>query len=496
MVSQLKALLDLSEISCSLNHFKEAMDFALQAEAVAEKHHHFDKLARSYQMIGLIYSDLTDFQKSSSYYFKSLKLYEKIDNPLGKARALSKIGSVFFDQKNYTKALEYYTQAMEIFTIIKNNEGIAGELNNIAAIYGNLKQYDKVIANIKKAVMINQQSNNKRSLAINLINLGIINQRLKHPKEAFSYYQKALTILNELNHTLLIAKCKNVISTYYYEEHKIDSSIITAREVLEIGLKNGLKSIAYDAYSMLHKAYLDKKDTTQANQYLISAFQVKDSLAIEKSSTQISKLELKYDIEKNNQLARIKEQKKYFLFLLIIITLVLGLGIIVLFFTRQRIKVKNTQLEKSNLEKELQLKNKELTLKVMGLLKKNEMLSQISKRLINLKDKAVKDETKSSIRRIYKDLQKSIDKELEEEFEVRFKQVHSEFYIQLMDQFPNLSPNEQRLCAFLRLNMSSKEISQLTGQSVNAIETARYRLRKKLNITNSSINLITFLSKI
>ena len=111
-------------------------------------------------------------------------------------------------------------------------------------------------------------------------------------------------------------------------------------------------------------------------------------------------------------------------------------------------------------------------------------------------NEAVKDETKEAIRRIHTDLKKSTEDEIWEEFELRFQQVHRDFYDKLMDKFPDLSPNEQRLCAFLRLNMSSKEISELTGQSPNALETARYRLRKKLGISNSQVNLITFLSTI
>ena len=65
-----------------------------------------------------------------------------------------------------------------------------------------------------------------------------------------------------------------------------------------------------------------------------------------------------------------------------------------------------------------------------------------------------------------------------------------------MEKFPNLTPNEQRLCAFLKLNMSTKDISELTGQTINAIEMARYRLRKKLHISGKDENLITFLSQI
>jgi DNA-binding CsgD family transcriptional regulator len=61
---------------------------------------------------------------------------------------------------------------------------------------------------------------------------------------------------------------------------------------------------------------------------------------------------------------------------------------------------------------------------------------------------------------------------------------------------PELSLNERRLCAFLRLNMTTKEIASITGQSPRSIEVARTRLRKKLNLTNSDTSLTDFLSHI
>ncbi len=68
--------------------------------------------------------------------------------------------------------------------------------------------------------------------------------------------------------------------------------------------------------------------------------------------------------------------------------------------------------------------------------------------------------------------------------------------INLIQRFPDLSPNEQRLCAFLKLNLATKEISSMTGQSPRAIEMARFRLRKKLGISTQDVNLITFISQI
>ena len=130
------------------------------------------------------------------------------------------------------------------------------------------------------------------------------------------------------------------------------------------------------------------------------------------------------------------------------------------------------------------------------LMKKNEMLTDITTRLIDIEAKADREETKSSIRKVAIDIENSTQEKIWEEFELRFKQVHSAFYNKLNLRFPDLSPNEQRLCAFLKLNLTTKEISSITGQNARAIEMARFRLRKKLGISTQEINLVTFISQI
>ena len=85
---------------------------------------------------------------------------------------------------------------------------------------------------------------------------------------------------------------------------------------------------------------------------------------------------------------------------------------------------------------------------------------------------------------------------LEQEFEIRFQQVHNSFYDKLNALSPDLSTNERRLCAFLKLSMSTKEISSITGQSPRSIDVARTRLRKKLNLTNNDSSLSDFLSSL
>ncbi len=137
-----------------------------------------------------------------------------------------------------------------------------------------------------------------------------------------------------------------------------------------------------------------------------------------------------------------------------------------------------------------------MVLNVMSLMKKNEMLAELSEKIVVIEKETTSRESKDIIKKIANELQKSQSDEIWKEFSVRFRQVHGEFYDKLLEKFPTLSPNELKLCAFLRLNMSTKDIAELTGQRVSSLETARYRLRQKLGIANSDVNLITFLSSL
>jgi len=131
----------------------------------------------------------------------------------------------------------------------------------------------------------------------------------------------------------------------------------------------------------------------------------------------------------------------------------------------------------------------------MYMVKKNEMLKEVTEKLLSTVQRAIPD-NRVVIQQAIVDIQSSVDDDVWEEFEVRFNQVHSDFYNKLSTYFEELTPNEKKLCAFLKLNMSTKEISALTQQSARSIEVARARLRKKLNIANTNVNLVNFLSEL
>ena len=492
----LNSMINMAYVCRSTTDYKSAMDFATKSKELAEELSSIKELALSLQLIGRIYFDLGNYDKSSGYFFECLKHYEQINDKEGVGKSLSSIGSVYFEQKNYEKALEYYFRSINLAKEMNDQVYIARGLNNIAAVYGSRDDYEKACQYFKGSLKINKELRNRKSEGLNYLNLGVINQRQKNYEEAFEYLQQALLIFKNLKHTLFMAQCHINLGYHFLEIDDIERSLEYATKAFETGEKHGLKTIVHNSSKLLGKIYLGKNDTLNSFKYDIIKYQMRDSLNIEKSNTVISKLELQYEFEKDEKEKQMKQQRKNFLIIIAFISLVSCLIVIILIFARQRIKAKNVRLKKQALETELEFKNKELTINVMSLIKKNELLSDISSELITVKNEAVKDHTKESIKKIAGKLKKSTEDETWKEFELRFKQVHGEFYSKLLENFPDLSPGEHRLCAFLRLNMSSKEISELTGQSVTSIEAARYRIRKKLGISNSKTNLIIFLSEI
>tara|TARA_B100000929_G_C15438017_1_gene397047 strand:- start:560 stop:1036 length:477 start_codon:yes stop_codon:yes gene_type:complete len=144
------------------------------------------------------------------------------------------------------------------------------------------------------------------------------------------------------------------------------------------------------------------------------------------------------------------------------------------------------QLRNEKLEQDMANKNRELAVSTMSLIKKNEFLTSIKEKLKNSGDTA---KVKSVI--------KTIDKDISEEdnwkfFKKAFSNADKDFFKKVKAKHPELTSNDLKLCAYLRLNLSSKEIAPLLNISVKSVEIKRYRLRKKMEL-DREVNLTDYI---
>lgn len=164
---------------------------------------------------------------------------------------------------------------------------------------------------------------------------------------------------------------------------------------------------------------------------------------------------------------------------------------------REIIKLKNeklnSEIERKNIE--FDLKKKELASVAFQITHKNEILSDVKESLIAISEK-VNSEAQKHLRKLIKSIEgeTKIDEDWEQ-FKKHFEQVHGDFFKRLKENYPDLTPKDLKLCAYLRINLTTKEIAPLMNISVRGVEISRYRLRKKLNLDLSN-NLIDFMMNI
>ncbi|WP_298778927.1 triple tyrosine motif-containing protein [uncultured Polaribacter sp.] len=146
------------------------------------------------------------------------------------------------------------------------------------------------------------------------------------------------------------------------------------------------------------------------------------------------------------------------------------------------------KLNNDKLRSDITSKNRELASSTMSIIKKNEFLSTIKSELID----GGNDKVNKVIKIIDKNLKNTDDWKL---FQEAFNNADKKFLKKIKSKHDNLTPNDLRLCAYLRLNLSSKEISPLLNISPRSVEVKRYRLRKKMNLPHDA-NLTTYILEI
>ena len=155
---------------------------------------------------------------------------------------------------------------------------------------------------------------------------------------------------------------------------------------------------------------------------------------------------------------------------------------------QQIVKIKNEQLQA-----DLAGKSRELANSAMNIVYKNELLQKISDEIAHLKDSTGKKLPDEQLKRIQKVINEGMTDERDWNlFETSFNEAHESFFIKLKSHHPDLVPNDLKLCAYLRMNMNSKEMASLLNISLRGVEIRRYRLRKKLNLEHDK-NLVEFL---
>lgn len=520
-----------------LNQSDSALFYYNSALKLAVNQQKKQSVYEIYNQLGLLFSTNGNYAISLEYYFKMLQMLDdeasaapgNISLNSKYASLYVQMGTCYFYVENLIKAREYYQKSLEkvmqkatINPAYKKNESQLILYVNIGSSYLSGKAFDKALANFGKALELNKPLNNQVYFGVLYNNLGIVYKEKKEFSKAFDYYNRALRIRTILKDSAGMAQVYNNLGDCYYLTGDYQQSIESLNSALNLSRKvRNIRSemIAANFLSLAHEKVLNLPEALKMQRLFK---QLHDSIINTEQIQNSARLELQYHYEKQRKESELqqeillaKKERKALISMIIAGVLLFSFIIVMLLNRNQRIRMKqakllqeslelegrnlnlekqNLLLEKQNLELELDFRNKELATHVMYLLKKNEFIASITEKLLALKPLLLP-ENKTWMQEIVREMKSNIDNTVWGEFEVRFQQVHHDFYQKLNEKFPDLSPNETKLCAFLRLNMTTKDISAITFQSLKSIQVARARLRKKMGITRDD-NLVTILQQL
>ena len=452
-----RVLFQQGMIEYDFGSFDQSLDKFLSALKIQQSLKLSVPIANSYTQIGWINFLQANLDKAFEYYQKAHEIYKKEQKLSLVARSFSNLAIIFDERDNdLDKALEYQMKGLKILEEIDDQGGLGKLYNNLGILHKNRKEYDISREYYLKGIALYQEIKNPSREAVTYYNLGMLDFNIKDYQAAISNYQKALNMFLDMQLKDQIRKCYKKLSQVYEVTGHYQKSL---------------------KYSHL-----------QAN----TRAQIYD----EKKAQQIANLQEQYESEqKEKQIQALSHEKalatsRNRLYLaLFILAIVAGGGI----FWIQRIRhfknleiaeaeLQNEQLKQEKLNLELESSNKTLAAQALQMIQKNNLMQEMqaaAREVLKTEEIANKSAVKKLINLV--DYSFNLDKEWED-FKNSFENTHPDFFSNLKTEFIDITSNELKLCALIKLNLNLKESATILGISPDSVKTARYRLRKKLNL--------------
>lgn len=504
--------------SNAIDVFSEAVSYLEQKESNPQI------LQKLYLPLGAAFEEVGLWSSAMEYYHKALLIAQDNNMQGDIARIYNNIGAAYYPT-DIEKSKEYINKSLKINSEIGDKQELFINYNNLAAINVKLNAFDEALDYALQALQMVDKEEHSDMYHSMQCNIGSLYLQKGEIYLAISYINNAKDFFEKShNYSELVTIYTLLIEAY--EKSGIDSEAAKCVSTIENDLLHKISNseVESKAHITLSDFYKRSNNYVKAYDHLKEATALKDSLVKANDKRKVNNLERIYDNEQklrenakainNMQISKLKTDRTVTVIIIALIALII---IIIFLITLSQLQQKrhkaNTQLveqqialqEKENelqqikeqeLNRVIDQKNRELSSYALTFTKDNEFLEQLSeelKQLLLVKDPRDK-EYKERIRNILSQVKQRCNTDNWQEFKYYFEQVHPSFYDRLEEISPGITQRQKRLCAMLYIGLSTKEISSITFREIRSIESARNRLRKKLEVPNEE-SIQEFLSR-
>lgn len=515
----------LSIIHFHMGNYDKALLMNKNALNVYSKLHDTIAMVNSLKGIANIYTRTNHGDSAININIEALYLLKNKNDTTSlnyKGGLTMNIGTLMSNLDKIQEAAKYYQEAKFFFIKTGNQEELARLYHNIADMNYSQGKIDTAIKYITKSIQLKKEHQMQRQLSSSLTVAADIYREIGRDRLAKKYYINAIEISSAVGDMYFYIQSLIALSQIYLHEPQPDSARLYLKrlEKVEPSIESPLlKSEFHKALSMYFrtignykKALEEYKKYNLYSDTVLNAGKVEATLELEKKYQ--TALKEKENQKLKNQLLekQLTEQRQQtWLYILIIGLSLLSIAVFLLIgLLRARSKaienhkrLRETEKERANLEvkeitqrmasekkiralqeekyeKDIELKNRKLATSAMQIMSKNNVLQEIETILSNSDESHLR----MQVNRLLKN-NVNFDKDWEQ-LRLHFEQVHPHFFSSLKKEFPGLTDYDLRLAAYLKINLTSKEIAQMLHVTPSAISKSRQRLRKKLGIDSNT----------
>lgn len=466
----------------------------------------FDLRGSEYEVLGGIYFEKGNYKIALENTLKALRFFEEVDDIVRKGDALKQLADIEYQLGNYTASLDYANEAMVIYK--ENDDKIYHSYAANTAGLAAEKMKNLVLAKklLQESITLAREMNVQSMISQNLNDLARLEYTANNFESAEVYLAESIEVARKQDIKLDLTEALQEMANLNVAKGDFNTALKNINEVIGIARQ-------IEALPTLRDALITRADIRHVLNKNDLAFQdlkehqiLNDGLFNERKSQQIEELKTIYETERKETEISLKEeeiktlneksradnlQKGLYAGGMASAIALLGLSV---FGYRQRIKKNRIAREKQEeiYKQEIEHKRKELTSQTLHLVQKNTFIQELMENLENIKKSP--ELFKTEFRRIVMLLKKenASDKDWEV-FKTYFAEVHNDFDQKLKTLYEDISEKEIRLAAFLRMNLTTKEIAATLNVLPDSILKSKYRLKKKLGL-NKETDLNQFLN--
>ena len=473
--------------------------------------------------IGRVLQEQGAYPEALENNLAALRYYGAVHDSTHLAYAILSVASVEYYEHNYVQAIAYYQQAISILKKNKSQDDLDTSYQGLAMVYADQGRFDQAETYFRLGLAIFQRKKDSTNESIALNNLGDIYSKQKKYALARRYFTQTLQIASVNNDESIIAGCCVGLAQVCYQQGAYAQAQEYARRSLALASRIKAQPVAQEACLVLSNVLVAQRKFEPALAFYKQGKALEDSIYGSKHAAQIQALRNQYQHYRREQEEaahryRIRQLERDQRISRLTLLLVVGVGLSLLLLgwlgwrqyraTRQRNHAQQQaqqatervehfmrQSKLQQAEYELGLKDKKLATLALSIMQKGEFLHEVKERL-EVIGRTAEEDVRKQLLRLRQNIEQNGPANKEwEQFRLIFEEVHQDFFSELQRRYPEVTPNELKLAALLKLNFSSKAMAGLLGISEESVKKARYRLRQKLQLSTAD-NLVDFIMRL